>query len=135
MDFIPDPAKKLELQSHAMDLQATAAAQELDAAAKQVQAASAASAGDTSLWRVRSFFCFSITGTIVFNLVAVPLLHAFFHLDISPINLPTNLLSVFAIIMVGLTAVPQAMGVIRDIMAMPGISTVSVLGVKAGNAS
>jgi len=135
MDFIPDPAAKLALQSHAMDLQAQAAAEELDAATKQVTAAAASTNGDTSLWKVRAFFCTSITGVIIFNLVGSPLLHALWHLDMSPVPLPTNLLAVFGIIMVGLTAVPQGMAVIRDIMSLPGASSLSFMGAKIGNNS
>ena len=135
LDFIPDPAKRLELQQHAMDLQAAAAAQELDAVTKQVQAASVASASDSSLWRVRSFFCYTMCLILTFNLVVVPLLHGFGHVEIAPLMLPTNLLAVFAIIMVGLTGVPAGFQAIQSIMQMPGESQVSVLGVKVGNKS
>lgn len=135
MDFIPDPAKKLELQQHAMDLQASAASQELDAMTKQVQAASAASVSDTSLWKVRAFFCYTMCLILAFNLVIVPLLAAFGHITIAPIMLPTNLLAVFAIIMVGLTGVPSGFQAIQNIMALPGESSVNVLGVKVGNKS
>lgn len=135
MDFIPDPAKKLELQQHAMDLQAQASEQELSAMTQQVVAAQKASASDTSLWQVRAFYCYTMCAILVFNLVIVPLLHAFGHLDIAPLMLPTNLLAVFAIIMVGLTGVPTGFQAIQNIMQMPGESQISVLGVKVGNKS
>ena len=135
LDFIPDPAKKLELQQHAMDLQAQAAQAELDAVTKQVQAAAQASSSDTSLWKVRAVFCYCMCAVIVYNLAGVSLLHALFKLELSPIALPTNLLAVFAIIMVGLTGVPQAFSAIQNIMSMPGESSLSVLGVKVGNKS
>lgn len=135
MDFIPDPAKKLELQQHAMDLQAQAAEQELSAMTEQVVAAQKASASDTSLWKVRAFYCYTMCAILTFNLVIVPLLHAFGHLDIAPLMLPTNLLAVFAIIMVGLTGVPTGFQAIQNIMQMPGESQISVLGVKVGNKS
>ena len=72
---------------------------------------------------------------LTFNLVVVPLLHGFGHVEIAPLMLPTNLLAVFAIIMVGLTGVPAGFQAIQSIMQMPGESQVSVLGVKVGNKS
>jgi hypothetical protein len=142
MDFIPDPAKKMELQQHAMDLQAQAAEQELDALTKQVQAAAQASSSDTSLWKARAFFCYGVTSAIFINYVGFPLLHAAAHLDIAPIVLPTNLLMMFAAIMLGLVGVPEGFGALKnllgmvpDVMAMPGDSQVSVLGVKVANKS
>jgi hypothetical protein len=134
LDFIPDPKDKLALQQHGMDLQAQAAAQELDAVTKQVQASAAAQA-DAHLAKVRAVFCYSICAAVVFNLILVPLLHAICKLDIAPIMLPTNLLVIFATIMLGLVGVPQAFSALKDVMGMPGDSQVSVLGVKIGNKS
>ena len=135
MEFIPNPEEKLKLQQHAMDLQAAAAQQELDAVTEQVKAAQQASASDTSLWKVRAFYCYTMCAILVFNLILVPLLHAFWSLQIQPLLLPTNLLAVFAIIMVGLTGVPTGFQAIQSIMQMPGESQISVLGVKIGNKS
>ncbi len=132
LDFIPDPAKKMEFQQHALDLQAAAMSQQLAAETQEVQASAQAQA-DQHLATVRAVFCYSICACVVFNLIGVPLLHALWRLDIAPIMLPTNLLTIFAVIMLGLVGVPQALSAVKDIMGMPGDSSVSVLGVKVGN--
>lgn len=134
MSFIPDPEKKLELQQHAMDLQAQAAQAQLDAITKQIQAQ--ATSGDKSLWKTRTFFCVSMTFLYIWNYAGC----RFFHMD--PWNFPPFVHILFATIMLGLTGAPTAFGALSDllksipgIMAMPGDSQVSILGVKVGNKS
>jgi len=134
LDFIPDPQKKLELQSHGLDLQAQAQAQELDAMTKQVQASAAAQA-DAHLSRIRSWFCLVICAAILYNMILVSLLNGWFHLGLVPQNIPTNLLVIFAVIMLGLVGVPSALAMVKDVMGMPGDSQVSIMGVKVANKS
>lgn len=142
LDFIPDPQKKMELQAHAMDLQAQAMQAELDARTKQIQASMQASAGDKSLWKVRAGFCWMVTLGLAANIIIFPLMHAIWKIDIAPYNFPTNLLVMFAAIMLGMVGVPEGFNALRslvdmvpNVMGMPGESQVSVMGIKVGNKS
>ena len=134
LSFIPDPEKKLEFQQHTMDVQAKAATDQLAAITAQIQAQ--AGNGDKSLWKERAFFCVTMTLLYVWNYAIC----RFFHQV--PIEFPAYLHLIFVTIMLGLTGAPTAFGALTDllksipgIMALPGDSQVSVLGVKIGNKS
>ena len=129
--FVTDPNAKLEAQQHALDLQAQLQEAALDAMTKQTQAASDSAKNDHYLWGARAFFCygFSALYLFVYSGLAAKILQA------PAPQIPMNLNLIFAGVMLGCIGIPAGIEALKQIMAMPGESQVSVLGVKIGNKS
>lgn len=126
--FVTDPGAKLEASQHMVDLQFQLQTAQLDAETKDV-AASAGANNDHYLGGLRAFFGYSMTCLYVWNYA----LCRFFHQ--APIDLPINLNLIFATLMLGFIGVPAGIEAMKQVLGMPGASTVSILGIKATNNS
>lgn len=127
-DFVPDPNAKLAGAQRLAELQIELQEQQNQALTEQVKAMAAANSGG-SIIRARSVFCYSIIFLYLWNYAAVPLFHR------APVDIPMNLNVVFATIMLGFVGVPAAMELISKVIAQPGDTSLSVLGMKVGNKS
>lgn len=137
IDLIPDPQKKLEAQQHVADQQFSLAMAQIDQQNKQMVAASANISTDTHMPGQRAYFCAAITSMLIFNYAGCPLLHAFLKVDIAPLNIPWNVLAIFAVIMLGFVGIPAALQMVQSIAGMPGDSQIKLpLGLgSVGNKS
>lgn len=137
LDLIPDPQAKLQAQQHIADQQFALAQLQIQQQNQIIEQAGTNARADTSVAKVRAYFCFGVTSALLINMLVFPLLHAFFHLDIGQIAIPFQMMSIFAVIMLGFVGIPQGIDLAKDIAAMPGDSQVSLLGgaVKLGNNS
>lgn len=127
-EFVTSPGDKLAATQHLVDLQFQLQTEQLDAETKDVQASAAANSGNY-LGSLRAFFGYSMTCLYVWNYAIC----RFFHQ--SPVDIPMNLNFIFATLMLGFIGVPAGIEAIKQVMGMPGDSSVSVLGVKASNKS
>lgn len=127
LDLIPNPADKMRAQQIVLDhqygLQQSLIAQQ----DKEMDDATANIKGDTSMMRCRSFFCYSVTVLYIWNYALCRFAHQM------PIDLPTSLHAMFATIMLGFVGIPAGIDMAKSIAAMPGDSSVSMLGFKASN--
>lgn len=129
--FVTDPNAKLEAQQHALDLQAQLQQAALDAMTKQTQAAAESAKNDHYLWGARACFCYGFTGLYLFiySGLAAKLLRT------TPPEIPMNLNFIFAGVMLGCIGIPAAIEALKQVMAMPGESQVSVPLAKFVNKS
>lgn len=128
--FVTDPNAKIEAQQHALDLQAQLQEAALAAMTAQTQAADdSAAKNDHYLWGARAFFCYGFSGLylFVYSGIATKLL------KVPPPEIPMNLNLIFAGVMLGCIGIPGAIEALKQVMALPGDSQVSILGVKVGN--
>jgi len=128
--FVTDPNAKLAAAQHALDLQAQLQTAELDAMTKQTQAADAAASNDHYLGGVRAFFCLAFTAMYIANYTGIS-----HRLGFQPMDIPMNLNFIFAGIMLGFVGIPAGIEMLKQILAMPGESSISVPGLKAMNKS
>jgi|SRR5581483_5837079 hypothetical protein len=135
IDLIPDPQKKLEAQQHIADQQQALALAQIDQQNKIIAATSDNVKADPHSSGARAYFCYGITTLILANYGIIPLVNAVFHSKMTPFEIPSNVLWIFATIMLGFVGVPSVMETLKSVMGMPGESQVSVLGVKVGNKS
>jgi hypothetical protein len=126
--FVTDPSAKLEASQHLVDLQYQLQMAQLDAETKDVQASAGAN-NDHYLGSLRAFFGYSMTCLYVWNYAIC----RFFHQQ--PVDIPMNLNFIFATLMLGFIGVPAGIEAMKQVLGMPGASTVSVLGVKASNSN
>lgn len=135
IDLIPDPQKKLEAQQHIADQQQALALAEIDQQNKIMAAASENLKADPHTTGARAYFCYGITTLLLVNYGVLPIVGMVFHMTITPFEVPSNILWIFATLMLGFVGVPSVMDTLKSVMGMPGDSQVSVLGIKVGNKS
>lgn len=129
--FVTDPNKKLEATQHALDVQAQLQIAELDAMTKQAQSANdAAGKNDHYLGGARAFFCYGFTGLYFF--IYSGLAGKF---GLKPIDIPVDLNFIYAGIMLGFVGIPAGIEMLKQILAMPGESSVKLPGLTASNKS
>jgi Holin of 3TMs, for gene-transfer release len=124
--FVPDPQAKLAAQQHLADQAANLQMAQLDQQNKMMTAASANIQADTHMPVQRAYFCGGITSMLLFNYAVTPLLHAFCHVDIAPLQIPASVLSIFAVIMLGFVGIPAALQMAQTVAGMPGDSQVKL---------
>lgn len=120
---IADAAQKAQFAAQDYDVQ-------LNAIAGQNIRADAAT-GDKFTQRARPWFMYIIEAILAFNYIIFPLIHAIPHVNVSTIELPSNLLELFGVCVTGYVFNRTA----EKISALPGESQISVLGMKIGNKS
>lgn len=128
--FVTDPNAKLAATQHALDVQAQLQMAELDAMTKQTESANEAAKNDHYLGSVRAFFCLSFTAMYIANYTGIS-----HRLGLVPMEIPMNLNFIFAGIMLGFVGIPAGIEMLKQILAMPGESSVNVPGLKASNKS
>ena len=126
--FVTDPAQKLEAEQHMLDLQTQLQVAALDAETKDIQASAGANNGHY-MSGVRATFGFTMISIYAWNLMLGPALHK------ATVAIPMNINVMFAVLLMGFVGVPAGIEAVKQIIAMPGDSSVSVLGVKATNKS
>jgi hypothetical protein len=124
--FIPDPQAKLAAQQHLADQTFQLQMAAIEQQNKMMVAASANIQADPHMSGQRAYFCGGITSMLLFNYAMVPLLHAFFHVDIAPLAIPASVLSIFAVIMLGFVGIPAALQMVQAVSNMPGESQVKL---------
>lgn len=124
--FIPDPQAKLAASQHLVDVQQQLALAQIDQINKETAAASQNIANDPHMSGQRAYFCAGITTMLLFNYAAIPLLHALFHLDLTPLQIPASVLSIFAVIMLGFVGIPAALQMVQTVAGMPGDSKINL---------
>ena len=124
--FIPDPQAKLNAQQHLADQAMALQLAQIDQQNKIMAATSQNIQSDPHMSGQRAYFCGGITSMLLFNYAGVPLLHAFFHLDIAPLQIPASILSIFAVIMLGFVGIPAALQMVQTVAGMPGDSQVKL---------
>lgn len=127
-EFVTDPGAKLQASQHLVDLQYQLQMAQLDAETKDV-AASAGANNDHYLGGLRAFFGYSMTVLYLWNYAVCRFAHQ------TPVDIPMNLNLIFATLMLGFIGVPAGIEAIKEVLRMPGESTVNVLGVAATNKS
>lgn len=135
IDLIPDPQKKLEMQERLADQQQQLALAAIDQQNKIIQAASDNIKADPHSSGSRAYFCIGVTTMILINYGVLPILNLIFKTNLTPFEIPSNVLWIFATIMLGFVGVPSVMETLKSVMGMPGDSQVNVLGIKIGNKS
>jgi hypothetical protein len=125
--FIPDPEKKAEASAHLLDKQAELQEALIDQQNKIIAATSANIQSDHYMGSVRATFCYVIIALIAWNYAIC----RFFHQG--PLDIPATIFGMFTVIMLGFVGIPAGVEMVKQVMAMPGNSQVSVLGVKVGN--
>ncbi len=135
IDLIPDPKDKLAAQQHVADQQYALAVAQIDQQNKIIQAASDNLKADPHSSGARAYFCYGVTSLILANYGLIPLCNGLLHWQMAPFVIPANVLWIFATIMLGFVGVPSVMESLKSVMAMPGESQVSGLGIKIANKS
>ncbi len=135
IDLIPDPQKKLEAQLHVSDQSYQLALAQLDQQNKILTAASANIQADPHSSGARAYYCYGVTTLILANYGLIPLFDGMLKWHLAPFQIPSNVLWIFATIMLGFVGVPSVMETLKTVMGMPGESQVNVLGMKMGNKS
>lgn len=114
-EFHLDPAKKAELDSHLADLQAAAEQADKQLEQKQLELEEKlndvagenirtdSSSSDWFVRRARPGFIWIVSLAIGFNLLVLTLVNAFLGKGLTPIAIPTDVMSIFKIAMVGYT--------------------------------
>lgn len=125
--FVPDPQAKAAASAHLMDVQAQLQEAQIDQQNKIIAATSANIQSDHYMGKVRATFCYMVIALIVWNYAIC----RFFHQ--SPADIPVSIWGMFSVIMLGFVGIPAGIEAAKQIMAMPGDSSVSILGVKASN--
>jgi hypothetical protein len=124
--FIPDPQAKLAAQQHLADQSFQLQLAAIDQQNKMMAAASANIQADPHMSGQRAYFCGGITSMLLFNYAVVPLLHAFLHVDMSPLAIPASVLSIFAVIMLGFVGIPAALQMVQTVAGMQGDSQIKL---------
>lgn len=119
---IADAAQKAQLAAQDYDVQ-------LNSIAGQNIRADASS-GDAYTSRARPTFMYVIIAVIAFNYIGLPLAQIFGS-KVGPIVLPADLLTLFGVCVTGYVFSRTA----EKVSALPGESSVNVLGMKIGNKS
>lgn len=147
LNLIPDPKAKAEAAAHIADQKYQLALVQIDQQNKILEAASSNIKSDPHSSASRAYFCGGITTMILVNYGVLPIINLIFKTNLAPLEIPGNILWIFATIMLGFIGVPSVMGTLRDVMgsnligtaksvlAMPGESQVSALGIKLSNKS
>jgi hypothetical protein len=129
--FVTDPNAKLAAAQHALDLQAQMQVAALDAMTKQTQSANdAAGKNDHYLGGARAFFCFGFTAMYLANYTGLS-----HRIGLTPMEIPPNLNFIFAGIMLGFVGIPAGIEMLKQILAMPGASSIKLPGLSAANIS
>jgi hypothetical protein len=123
-EFVTDPTAKLAATQHLVDVQAQLQLAQITEQEGNVQAASANILHD-GLGGVRKVFGYGFVAMMIWNYAVVPMLHK------TPVELPIIFTAAFTTLLLG----TSAMNLAGNISALPGDSSVSVLGVKVGNKS
>jgi hypothetical protein len=124
--FIPDPAAKLAAQQHLADQAMNLQLAQIDQQNQMMKQASANISVDPHMSSQRAYFCGGITSMLIFNYALIPLIHAIFHVDIAPLQIPASVLSIFAVIMLGFVGIPAALQMVQTVASMPGDSQIKL---------
>jgi hypothetical protein len=127
-EFVTSPEAKLNAQVKLAELQISLQTEQMDAVTKQIQASAGANS-DHYLGGVRAYFCYGVSSLFIWNWGVGP------ALKFAPVAIPAFVVATFATIMLGFVGVPAGIEMAKQIAAMPGDSSVSVLGFKAANNS
>ena len=95
---------KLAAQQHLADQSFQLQLAAIDQQNKMAEAASANIKNDPHMSAQRAYFCGGITTMLMFNYAVVPMLHAFFKVDIAPLAFSHGA-SIFAVIMLGFVGI------------------------------
>jgi Holin of 3TMs, for gene-transfer release len=125
--FIPDPAAKAVAATRVLELQTQLQQAQIDQQNKIIAATSANLQSDHYMGKARATFCYTIIALIAWNYAIC----RFFHQG--PLDIPATIFGMFTVIMLGFVGIPAGVEMVKQVMAMPGNSQVSVLGVKVGN--
>lgn len=129
--FVKDPKDVLEAQQHALDLQTQLTTAQLDALTKQTQSANdAAGKNDHYLGGARAFFCYGFTALYFFIYTGLA-----GRCGLKPVEIPVDLNFIYAGIMLGFVGIPAGIEMLKQILAMPGESSVKLPGLTASNKS
>lgn len=133
--FVPDPQAKaqalLQLQANQIEVQKMQDDLEakLNETAGENIRADAAS-GDKFTQRARPLFMYMVEAILGFNYIGVPIAQMFGS-KTTPLSLPPDLLTLFGVCVTGYVFARTA----DKAAALPGDSSVSILGMKIGNKS
>jgi hypothetical protein len=136
-DFHLSPEDKVKAQQAIQEASLAAARQAEDYEAKMNDIAgqnirSETGSADKFTARARPTFLYIVNAILGFNFLGLPLLHALGAKDAAPIAIPSDVLTLFGVVMTGYV-VSRSM---EKISALPGDSNINVLGVvKVGNKS
>ncbi len=134
LSFIPNPADKLALETHALDVQADLRKAELEAEAREIESNKGAQS-DHYLGTARAGFCWVLIGITAWNYAGVFIANSLFKAHMAYVEVPFSILSIFATIMLGCIGVPAGIEAVKQILAMPGESSVKLPGLSASNKS
>lgn len=126
IDLIPDPQKKLEAQQHVADQQYALALAQIEQQNKIIQATSDNVKNDPHSSAARAYFCYGVTTMILGNYGVLPVVALITHKAITPFEIPSNILWIFATLMLGFVGVPSVMETLKSVMGMPGQSEISL---------
>lgn len=135
IDLIPDPQKKLEAQQHVSDQQFALQQSIIDQQNKVMAAATENLKSDPHTSGARAYFCYGITTMLFINYGVLPIVSLIFKLSLTPFEIPSNVLWIFATIMLGFVGVPSVMETLKSVMGMQGESQINILGAKISNKS
>lgn len=124
IDLFPNPEQKVAAQLGLQQVQLQYYAEQTDLQKTQMNDASQNILHD-GLGGVRKVFGYSFVGLLIWNYAVVPVLHK------APIDIPGAFTLAFTTLLLG----TSAMNLAQRVSAMPGDSSVSILGVKVGNKS
>lgn len=124
IDLFPNPEQKTAATIALQQVQLEYAAQSIDLQKTQMNDASQNILHD-GLGGVRKVFGYAFVALLIWNYAVVPMLHK------SPLSIPVEFTVAFTTLLLG----TSAMNLAQKVSAMPGDSSVSVLGVKVGNKS
>jgi hypothetical protein len=127
--FVPDPHKKAEAQAHVLDVQAQIQQSLIEQQNEIIKATSSNVKDDQYMKAVRAFFSVSMTCLYLWNYAIC----RFFGQV--PLDIPMSLTTMFGCMMLGFVGIPAGIEATKQIMLMPGESSVSTLGWKAKNVS
>ncbi len=124
LNFIPDPVQKAAAAQAIAEEQLAQMTASIDLQKTQMNDASQNILHD-GLGGVRKFFGYSFVVLLIWNYAVVPMLHK------PPLSIPVEFTVAFTTLLLG----TSAMNLAQKVSAMPGDSSVSVLGIKVGNKS
>ena len=136
-DFHLSPEDKMKAQAAIQEASLAAAKQAEDYETKMNDIAgqnirSETGSTDKFTARARPTFLYIVNAILGFNFLGLPLIHALGAKDAVPINIPSDVLTLFGVVMTGYVVARSA----EKISSLPGDSSVNILGiVKAGNKS
>jgi hypothetical protein len=132
LSFIPNPQDKLALQAHALDVQLDLQKAELAAEAQEIESNKEAQS-DHYLGMVRGAFCWMVVALMSWNYGLVFLFNWAFKASIEHVDIPFSVLGMFSTIMLGFIGVPAGIEAVKQILAMPGVSSIKLPGISATN--